>query len=106
MRYLLERTPVGPNYVALLGDDYTGGFRVEVNADRYDLPRGNLQLLAERIAEFLDTTAACPRCGHARLDHFQLWTHGPKLYGCSHGITDERYALATGLPCDCPGIPQ
>lgn len=102
---LLDVTVAG-DPVTLLGDDYTGGLRVTVDGNSSGtLTRDDARLLTERLAAFLDRTADCPRCQHARLDHFALWTVAGKLYGCSHG-TDERWPLAQGLPCDCPGIPQ
>lgn len=90
--------------VALFGDDYTGGLVLAVNSARLTLPRGNAQLLAEKLGAFLERSADCPRCHHPRLDHFRLWTHGGYLDGCSHG-TGEGWKLAGGLPCDCPGVP-
>lgn len=104
MIYLLERTQVGPNSVALLGEDYTGGLVVQVNELHHTYPRDSMRLLVEKMTGFLESTADCPRCGHSRLSHFSLWVRGGHLYGCSHG-TGERTKLADGLPCDCPGIP-
>jgi hypothetical protein len=102
---LLDRVQTaGGDVVALYGDDYTGGLVVEANAQRHTLPRGNAQLLAEKLGLFLERTAECPRCQHSRLEHFRLWTHGGHLNGCSHG-TGEGWKLAAGLPCDCPGDP-
>lgn len=105
MIYLLERTQVGPNVVALLGEDYTGGLVVQVNELQHTYPRDSMRLLVEKMTAFLEQTADCPRCHHPRLAHFTLWTQAGHLYGCSHGVT-ERAPLAAGLPCDCPGIPQ
>jgi hypothetical protein len=96
---------VGPNFVQLLGDDYSGALTVVVNGHRADRTRGDLQLLAERLDTFLAATEACPRCQHGRADHFILFTASGRLYGCSHGIT-ERAPLAAGLPCNCPGVPE
>jgi phage gp37-like protein len=107
MSQVLLDVMVGPKAarVLLLGEDITGGLTVRVDSQTYTLPRGNAQLLVEQLQRFLDATALCPRCGHGRIDHFSLWTAGGRLYGCSHG-TGERWHLAGGLPCDCPGIPD
>lgn len=105
MRYLLERTAVGPNVVALLGQDYTGGLVVMVNELQHTYPRDFAGLLRDRLTEHLDATASCPRCDHGRVEHFTLWTQAGHLYGCSHG-TAGGHPLAGGLPCDCPGMPS
>jgi hypothetical protein len=105
MRVFQPTIYVGPNRVELLGDDRTGALVFAVNEHRYSLPRDNTAHLVEQLADHLAATADCPRCGHGRREHFQLFTFAGYLYGCSHG-TVEGQAHAAGLPCDSPGIPQ